>query len=49
MVQNIIVGIIVLGCAVYVLKHFMFKSKNESPGCGCGCDSCGGKRNGCGH
>ncbi|WP_416190962.1 FeoB-associated Cys-rich membrane protein [Neisseria sp. CCUG12390] len=46
MVQNIIVGIIVLGCVVYVLRHFVFKSKTKPSECD-GCSGCGGKKGGC--
>ncbi|WP_373752606.1 FeoB-associated Cys-rich membrane protein [Neisseria weixii] len=49
MIQNILVGIIVLGCVVYVLKHFFFKPKAQSSGCGRGCEGCSGKSNGCHH
>ena len=45
MTQNIIVGIIVLVCVVYVLRKFVFKKQTDSICDGCG--KCGGKQGGC--
>ncbi|MDO5638654.1 MAG: FeoB-associated Cys-rich membrane protein [Neisseria sp.] len=45
MTQNIIVGIIVLLCAAYVLRKFVFKRKSDNICDGCG--KCGGKSGGC--
>lgn len=42
MEQYIIVGIIVSGCVVYLLRRFVFKPKSaKNTACG-GCDKCGG-------
>lgn len=49
MEQYIIVGIIVMLCVLYMLRKFVFKSKNSrASACG-GCDRCGGgsKNSGC--
>ncbi|ASK26768.1 FeoB-associated Cys-rich membrane protein [Neisseria chenwenguii] len=42
MEQYIIVGLIVAGCAAYILRKFIFKPKNSSI-CN-GCDRCGGRK-----
>ncbi len=42
-IQKIIVGLIVLGCAAYVLRKFVFKSKAaKKKSCASGCGKCGG-------
>ncbi len=45
MTQNVIAGIIVLLCVVYVLRKFIFKRSSASPCDGCG--KCSGKSGGC--
>lgn len=42
MLQNIIVGLIVAACALYLLHRFVFKPKSrKSSGCG-SCNACCG-------
>ncbi|WP_373779137.1 FeoB-associated Cys-rich membrane protein [Glaesserella sp.] len=44
MIQNIIVGVIVAVCILYVVWKFVLNRKQNV--CN-GCDRCGGKKNGC--
>lgn len=47
MVENIIVGVIVAGAVIFMLRKFVFRKKGAGrPECG-GCDRCGGSKGGC--
>lgn len=41
-IQDILVYIIVLLCAVCAGRHFLKFFKKKKPGCGCGCSGCAG-------
>ncbi|EGZ44945.1 FeoB-associated Cys-rich membrane protein [Neisseria wadsworthii] len=47
MEQYIIVGLIVIVCAAYLMRKYVFKSKSDKAGVCGGCDRCGGKSGGC--
>ncbi|GAB4334239.1 MAG: hypothetical protein Kow0089_03340 [Desulfobulbaceae bacterium] len=43
MIQNIIIVVILAGCALYVGRRFYTNLRNNRSGCGCGadCTKCG--------
>ncbi|MDU4959215.1 MAG: FeoB-associated Cys-rich membrane protein [Sporomusaceae bacterium] len=44
--ENIILGLIGLGCVWYLARKFLRTAKGES-GCGCGCGGCSDEKKGC--
>lgn len=42
MMENLIVGLLVLGCSAYILRKFVFKSKKDRGACSM-CDQCRSK------
>lgn len=43
MLQNIIIIVILIACAIYIGRRMYasFRNSDKSGGCGCGCSGCG--------